>query len=81
LIQRFGNATGVLVVLNTTFNLKGEPIVNTAANAFNTFSQSDMDCVVLGDFLIEKRVPRRVRSTVKSRAPLNCKCPTMARLT
>jgi predicted NodU family carbamoyl transferase len=75
LIERFGNATGVLVVLNTTFNLKGEPIVNTPANAFNTSSQSDMDCLVLGDFLIEKRVPRWVRSTVKSRAPLNCNAP------
>jgi len=55
LIQRFGQATGVPVVLNTSFNLKGEPIVNTPANAFSTFSQSEMDCLVLGDFLVEKQ--------------------------
>jgi carbamoyltransferase len=54
LIQRFGQATGVPVVLNTSFNLKGEPIVNTPANAFHTFSKSEMDTLVLGNFLIEK---------------------------
>lgn len=54
LIERFGRATGVPVVLNTSFNLKGEPIVNTPANAFNTFSKSEMDCLVLDNFLIEK---------------------------
>jgi carbamoyltransferase len=54
LIERFGQATGVPVVLNTSFNLKGEPIVNTPANAFNTFSKSEMDILVLGNFLIEK---------------------------
>jgi len=54
LIDRFGQATGVPVVLNTSFNLRGEPIVTTPANAFSTFSRSEMDCLVLGDFLIEK---------------------------
>jgi len=54
LIQRFGQATGVPVVLNTSFNLKGEPIVNTPANAFSTFSKSEMDNLVLENFLVEK---------------------------
>ena len=54
LIERFGQATGVPVVLNTSFNLKGEPIVNTPANAFNTFSKSEMDNLVLENFLVEK---------------------------
>jgi carbamoyltransferase len=54
LIERFGQATGVPVVLNTSFNLKGEPIVNTPANAYNTFSKSEMDTLVLENFLIEK---------------------------
>jgi carbamoyltransferase len=54
LIERFGRATGVPVVLNTSFNLKGEPIVNTPGNAFNTFSKSEMDCLVLGNFLVDK---------------------------
>lgn len=55
LIERFGQATGVPVVLNTSFNLRGEPIVTTPANAFNTFSKSEMDSLVLGNFLVEKR--------------------------
>jgi carbamoyltransferase len=55
LIERFGQATGVPVVLNTSFNLRGEPIVTTPANAFNTFSKSEMDSLVLENFLVEKR--------------------------
>ncbi len=58
LIEAFGEATGVPVVLNTSFNLKGEPIVNTPQEAFSTFSQSGMDVLVLGDCLIEKREGR-----------------------
>ncbi len=54
LIERFGKATGVPVVLNTSFNLKGEPIVNTPANAYNTFSKSEMDVLVMDQFLVEK---------------------------
>jgi carbamoyltransferase len=54
LIQTFGQATGIPVILNTSFNLKGEPIVNTPREAFNTFTQSGMDVLVLGDYLVEK---------------------------
>lgn len=54
LVQTFGKATGVPVVLNTSFNLQGEPIVNTPAEAFNTFNQSGMDVLVLGECLVEK---------------------------
>jgi len=54
LIERFGQATGVPIVLNTSFNLRGEPIVNSPANAFSAFSRSGMDCLVLSNFLIEK---------------------------
>lgn len=54
LIERFGQATGVPVILNTSFNLRGEPIVNTPANAFSTFSKSEMDNLVLENFLVEK---------------------------
>ncbi len=54
LIERFGEATGVPVVLNTSFNLKGEPIVNTPREAFRTFSLSDMDVLVLENCLVRK---------------------------
>lgn len=54
LINAFGNVTGVPVLLNTSFNLKGEPIVNTPQNAFSTFMRSGMDVLVLGNWVIEK---------------------------
>jgi carbamoyltransferase len=54
LIECFGKATGVPVVLNTSFNLRGEPIVTTPANAFSTFSKSEMDSLVLGNFIVDK---------------------------
>src|SRR5215471_18796490 len=56
LIERFGQATGVPVLLNTSFNLKGEPIVNTPGEAFSTFSRSEMDVLVMGNFLIQKQL-------------------------
>jgi carbamoyltransferase len=54
LIDTFGKATGVPVILNTSFNLRGEPIVNTPQEAFNTFTMSGMDVLVLEDYVIEK---------------------------
>src|SRR5947208_1595740 len=54
LIETFDKATGVPVVLNTSFNLKGEPIVNTPAEAFATFTRSGMDMLVLEHFIVEK---------------------------
>jgi carbamoyltransferase len=54
LIRRFGDATGVPVVLNTSFNLRGEPIVNTPREAYSTFMRSGMDALVLGNCIIRK---------------------------
>ncbi len=54
LIRTFGDATGVPVVLNTSFNLRGEPIVNTPAEAFSTFSRSGMDALVLDNVILYK---------------------------
>jgi len=58
LIETFGKATGVPILLNTSFNLKGEPIVNSPAEAFETFHQSGMDTLVLGDCVVEKPAAR-----------------------
>ena len=54
LIELFAEATGVPALLNTSFNLKGEPIVSTPAEAFATFSRSGMDWLVLGRYLLTK---------------------------
>jgi carbamoyltransferase len=54
LIERFHQATGVPVLLNTSFNLRGEPIVNTPREAFATFRRSDLDLLVLDRFVVGK---------------------------
>jgi carbamoyltransferase len=54
LIKKFGERTGVPVILNTSFNLKGEPIVNSPEDAFNTFLRSEMDILVIEKFIIER---------------------------
>jgi carbamoyltransferase len=54
LIDEFGKRTGVPVVMNTSFNLRGEAIVNTPTDAIRTFFSSGMDGLVIGTFLVEK---------------------------
>ncbi len=54
LIREFGKLSGVPIILNTSFNLRGEPIVSTPADAIRTFSWSDMDALVLNNYLIRK---------------------------
>lgn len=55
LIRRFGQHTGIPVVLNTSFNVKGQPIVETPQDAVSTFASSGMDALVLDRFLLTKR--------------------------
>ena len=54
LLSTFGKNTGFPIILNTSFNLNGEPIVNNANDAIHTFNYSDLDCLILGNFLVEK---------------------------
>jgi len=55
LIEKFGDKTGVPVIMNTSFNLKGEPIVETPANAMNTFMKSGMDSLIYNNrFFVTK---------------------------
>lgn len=54
LISHFGQATGIPAVLNTSFNLKGEPIVNTPKEALASYLKSGMDACRLGNFWVEK---------------------------
>jgi carbamoyltransferase len=55
LIESFYQKTKVAALLNTSFNLKGEPIVNSPQDALNTFRQSGMDMLVLGEFILTKK--------------------------
>lgn len=55
LLDTFEKKTGVPVLINTSFNLRGEPIVCTPEEAINDFLKSEMDILVLGSFIVEKK--------------------------
>jgi carbamoyltransferase len=55
LINEFKCKTGHPVILNTSFNVRGEPIVNSPYDAIRTFYSTGLDYLVLGDFLINKK--------------------------
>ncbi|MDP9436118.1 MAG: carbamoyltransferase [Actinomycetota bacterium] len=55
LITEFDRLTGVPVVLNTSFNLRGEPMVNTPGETVADYLRSGMDALVLGRYLVEKQ--------------------------
>jgi len=55
LINLFKEKTKVPVIINTSFNQRGEPIVCTPQDAFSCFLRTDMDYLVIGSFLLDKR--------------------------
>jgi len=54
LIREFESLTGCAVVVNTSFNVRGEPIVCSPADAFRCFMRTHLDYLVLGPYLLEK---------------------------
>ena len=54
LINAFKAETGCGVIVNTSFNVRGEPIVCTPEDAYRCFMRTDMDCLVLGNFVFDK---------------------------
>jgi carbamoyltransferase len=60
LIEEFGKLTGVPVLVNTSFNVAGEPIVCSPEEAFNSFAHTDMDYLVMGDALIPASSKRKL---------------------
>jgi carbamoyltransferase len=55
LIREFERRTGVPVIINTSFNVRGEPIVCTPEDAYRCFMRTRMDYLVLGPYLLDKR--------------------------
>lgn len=55
LIKKFNEKTGIPVLLNTSFNIKGQPIVNSPDDAVECFLKYKIDRLVLNDFIIEKK--------------------------
>jgi carbamoyltransferase len=54
LLERWGEVGGMAVLLNTSFNLRGEPIVTSPEDALSTFMRSGLDLLVLEDFVVRK---------------------------
>lgn len=54
LISEFNRQTGVPLILNTSFNLKGEPIVDSPEDAYSTFTRSHLDYLVMGNFVLDR---------------------------
>ncbi|HRR41769.1 MAG TPA: carbamoyltransferase C-terminal domain-containing protein [Syntrophales bacterium] len=54
LIMEFGKMTGEYAILNTSFNVKGEPIVCHPREAIRCFFDTGLDVLVIGNFIIEK---------------------------
>jgi carbamoyltransferase len=54
LISKFKEKTGCPVIVNTSFNVRGEPIVNTPTDAFNCFMGTELDYLVIGDCILDK---------------------------
>jgi carbamoyltransferase len=56
LLKEFKKLTGVPVLVNTSFNTRGEPIVCTPRDAIECFWTSPFDALIIGSFLLEKEV-------------------------
>ena len=54
LIQKFKEKTGCPVIVNTSFNVRGEPIVNTPIDAFNCFMGTELDYLIIGNCVLDK---------------------------
>jgi carbamoyltransferase len=64
LIAEFGRQTGVPVIINTSFNVRGEPIVCTPHDAYLCFRRTNMDYLVLGHHLLDRRDQAPLREDV-----------------
>jgi carbamoyltransferase len=70
LLQEFHRKTGCPILVNTSFNVRGEPIVCTPQDAYRCFNATEMDVLVLDNFVIEKARNRNDLSDEKKRQHL-----------
>jgi carbamoyltransferase len=55
IIFQFEKLTGCAVIVNTSFNVRGEPIICTPQDAYRCFMRTDMDALVIEDFILYKQ--------------------------
>jgi carbamoyltransferase len=61
IIKAFKKQFGCSVIVNTSFNVRGEPIVGSPADAYRCFMRTDMDYLLIGSFLIDKTKQRSLK--------------------
>ena len=61
LIREFKKLTGYGVIVNTSFNVRGEPIVATPSDAYRCFMRTEMDYLIIGNFLLDKKEQSSLR--------------------
>ena len=72
LISKFKEKTGCPVIVNTSFNVRGEPIVNTPTDAFNCFMGTELDYLVIGDCILDKnKQDKKLKKDYKSEFELD----------
>jgi carbamoyltransferase len=70
LLSRFEEETGCAVLVNTSFNVRGEPIVCTPDDAYRCFMNTEMDYLIMGPFVIERlaQAPKNISRRVQPQA-------------
>ena len=72
LIEEFKKKTGCPVIVNTSFNVRGEPIVNTPEDAFNCFMGTEIDILVIGNcFLVKENQNKSLKKDYKHKYQLD----------
>ena len=61
LLEAYGRLSGIPILLNTSFNLAGEPIVNRAVEGYSTFRRSGIDVLVAGNTRVVKRASSQLK--------------------
>ncbi|MFA5095960.1 MAG: carbamoyltransferase [Candidatus Omnitrophota bacterium] len=64
LINAFYEKTGCPVIINTSFNVRGEPLVCSPEEAYNCFMRTEMDYLVMGNFLLEKKFQKSLTQDI-----------------
>ena len=72
LLKKFKEITGLGMLINTSFNVRGEPIVATPEDAYRCFMNTELDYLVIGNFLLDKKKqPTPVFGETKRSFPLD----------
>ncbi|MBY0315844.1 MAG: carbamoyltransferase [Bdellovibrionales bacterium] len=71
LLRQFYELTGCPILVNTSFNVRGEPIVSSAEDAYRCFMETDLDILVIGNYFLEKSSQPQWTSTQKTQFDLD----------